>query len=420
MIAQLTTYLGEQVRGLTNGERGEGAEDIDAVRASIASTLARAGKPERGLVTTLAKEAAINDDMPYTERVALLDAMLAAGDTGTVPQERYADLLASVRLDGDQASVEAPESWYDSWFSYRGTGSVTATADLLGLLSKIDPKSPLISQLSRWLLDRRVNGTWGDTYTNGSVLHAFTEVARNAEKVRPELVASLTAGAATLTQNFGPTSLDVARSTSPLSALGTAPLSLAVKATGKGTLHWAALLRYATPAESLKARSQGFSVERSYFPYKGSNSINGVPSTTFKAGDLVTVELLVTTPDRRANVVVDDALPAGFEALDVSLVSTATGSTEGTSEGEGVVTDFPDGVMPAASAGIDHTEVRDDRVLLFATQLESGTFRYTYTARATAPGRFVAAPVQAEEMYRSQVYGRSAPTVVTVTAPAAK
>lgn len=420
MIAQLTTYLGEQVRGLTNGERGEGAEDIDSVRSSIASVLARAGKPERGLVTSLAEEAALDDAMPYTERVALLDAMLAAGDTGKVPQERYNDLLASVRLDGDHASVEAPEDWYGSWFSYRGSGSVTATADLLGLMTKIDPKSPLISQLSKWLLDQRVNGTWGDTYTNGSVLHAFTEVASNSEKVRPEIVASLTAGAATLNQTFGPASLDIAKSTSPLSALGAAPLSLSVKATGKGTLHWTAQLRYATPAEALKARSRGFSVERSYFPYKGADSINGVPSTTFKAGDLITVELLVTTPDRRANVVVDDALPAGFEALDASLVSTATGSTEGTSETDSATADFPDGIMPASAAGIDHTEVRDDRVLLFATQLESGTFRYTYTARATAPGRFVAAPVQAEEMYRSQVYGRSAPTVVTVTAPIAK
>ena len=419
MIKQLTTYLSEQVRGLTNGEREEGAGDIDTVRASVASVLARAGKPERGLVTALVKEVTDDDSMPYTERVALLDAMLAAGDTGSVPQDRYTDLLASVRLDGDEASVESPEDWYNSWFSYRGSGSVSATADLLGLVTKIDPKSPLVPQMSRWLLNHRVNGTWGDTYTNGSVLHAFTEVARTAEAVRPDISASLTAGAATLTKNFGPTSLDVAQSTAPLSALGTAPLSLGVKATGKGTLHWAAQLRYATPAESLKARSQGFSVERSYFPYRGADSILGRPTTTFKAGDLVTVELLVTSPDRRANVVVDDALPAGFEALDVSLASTATGSTEGTSDGDGSGT-FNDGVMRATSAGIDHTEVRDDRVLLFATQLEPGTFRYTYTARATAPGRFVAAPVQAEEMYRSEVYGRSAATVVTVTAPTAK
>ena len=421
MIDQLSAYLGEQVRGLTTGETNEEAADISSARGTVASALAHAGKPERSLMTTLVNEATDNDNLPYTERVALLDALLASGETGSVPQGMYADVLASVRLDGDEASVEAPEDWYGSFFSYRGSGSVVATADLLSLVMHIDPKHPLISPLSRWLLNKRINGTWGDTYTNGSVLHAFTDVATIAEKVRPEISASLTAGAATLTEKLGPTSLDVLSSQSPLSAVGSAQTPLVVTAKGQGTLHWAAELRYATPAEALKARSQGFSVERSYFPYKGAKSILGMPKTTFAAGDLVTVELLVTSADRRSNVVVDDPLPAGFEALDATLASTATGSTDGTDAGGSTTLgDFPDGIRPAEYAGIDHTETRDDRVLLFATQLEPGTFRYTYTARATAPGRFVAAPTQAQEMYRLNVYGRSGPVVVTVTPPSVR
>ena len=51
-------------------------------------------------------------------------------------------------------------------------------------------------------------------------------------------------------------------------------------------------------------------------------------------------------------------------------------------------------------------EPRDDRVLLFATILQPGTFTYTYVARATAPGTFVVPPVQAEEMYRPEIFGR--------------
>ncbi len=418
MIAQLRDHLSGQVRDLTTGDGQEGAGDITTARATVAAVLARAGRPERGLVTTLANELAADDSVPYTEQVALLDAMLAAGDTGTVPERLFRDLLASVRLDGDEASVEAPEDWYGSWFSYRGSGSVVATADLLSLLTKVDPYHPLIAPMSRWLLNKRTNGTWGDTYSNGAVLRSFTDIARFSEKVKPSIDALVKAGAVALTEKLGPTSLDVVSTQFPLRDLGAASFPLAAAAKGQGTLHWSAQLRYALPAETLKARNQGFSVERSYFPYNGVKSIFGRPATTFAAGDLVTVELIVTTPDRRSNVVVDDALPAGFEALDAKLVSTATGSTEGSGDtGSTPTVDSTDGVSTAESAGVDHTEVRDDRVLLFATQLEPGTFRYTYTARATAPGRFVAAPTHAEEMYRTSVYGRSAPTVVTVTAP---
>ena len=418
MIAQLRDHLTGQVRNLTTDDRDEEAGDILTARATVAAVLARAGRPEPGLVTTLVKELALDDTVPYTEQVALLDAMLAAGDVGPAPEGLFRDLLASVRLDGDEASVEAPEDWYGSWFSYRGSGSTIATADLLSLLTKIDANHPLIAPMSRWLLNKRTNGTWGDTYSNGSVLRSFTDVARTSEKVTPSIDALVKAGAVALNEKLSGASLDVVSGQYALSDLGPNSVPLTATAKGRGTLHWSAQLRFALPAETLKARSQGFSIERSYFPYKRSGSIAGTPSTTFVAGDLVTVELIVTTPDRRSNIVVDDALPAGFEALDASLASTATGSTDG-SDDSGAVGDFVDGIMPAEYAGIDHTEVRDDRVLLFATQLEPGTFRYTYTARATAPGRFVAAPVHAEEMYRASVFGRSAPTVVTVTSPKA-
>ena len=418
MVAELRDYLSGQVRDLTTDDRQEGAADITTARATAASVLARAGRPERGLVTTLVSELAADDSVPYTEQVALLDAMLAAGDAGPVPERLFRDLLASVRLDGDEASVEAPEDWFGSWFSYRGSGSIVATAELLSLLTKVDADHPLIAPMSRWLLNKRTNGTWGDTYTNGAVLRSFTDIARFSEKVKPSIDVLVKAGAVALTEKLGPTSLDVVSKQFPLRDLDSGSFPLSATAKGQGTLHWSAQLRYALPAETLKARNQGFSIERSYFPYRGIKSIFGKPATTFAAGDLVTVELIVTTPDRRSNVVVDDALPAGFEALDAKLASTALGSTEGSDDaGSSPSVEFADGVLPAESAGVDHTEVRDDRVLLFATRLEPGTFRYTYTARATVPGRFVAAPTHAEEMYRAGVNGRSAPTVVTVTAP---
>ncbi|MEL7363242.1 MAG: hypothetical protein AAFN13_14300, partial [Bacteroidota bacterium] len=62
----------------------------------------------------------------------------------------------------------------------------------------------------------------------------------------------------------------------------------------------------------------------------------------------------------------------------------------------------------------NHTELRDDRVLLFADYLRRGEHTYTYLARATTPGTFVHPPAQAELMYEPEVNGRTATGTVVV------
>jgi hypothetical protein len=46
--------------------------------------------------------------------------------------------------------------------------------------------------------------------------------------------------------------------------------------------------------------------------------------------------------------------------------------------------------------------------------LGEGRHQYTYTARATTPGTFIAAPTKAEEMYSPETFGRSTGVVVVV------
>ena len=57
---------------------------------------------------------------------------------------------------------------------------------------------------------------------------------------------------------------------------------------------------------------------------------------------------------------------------------------------------------------------RDDHVALFAERLHEGVHRYTYYARATAPGDFFVAPARAEESYFPEVFGRSDSSRFTV------
>ena len=110
------------------------------------------------------------------------------------------------------------------------------------------------------------------------------------------------------------------------------------------------------------------------------------------------VRIQVTAPDRRVYVAVDDPLPAGLEALDPALATTARGSLSRD--------DF--------WGPWNHQELRDDRALAFADSLPGGVYLFRYSARATTRGRFLAGPARAEEMYAPETWGRSPAEVLLV------
>jgi len=126
--------------------------------------------------------------------------------------------------------------------------------------------------------------------------------------------------------------------------------------------------------------------------------------------------------------VLDDALPAGLEAVDLSLRTAALmagpGATRSIYDNSDDAEDMEAGTGYDWGYGMweagwwspfDYRELRDDRVVYFATQLWKGSYTATYVARATTPGVFVRPPAHAEEMYNPAVFGRSDGGVFTVT-----
>jgi alpha-2-macroglobulin len=135
-------------------------------------------------------------------------------------------------------------------------------------------------------------------------------------------------------------------------------------------------------------------------------------------------------------VVLDDPLPAGLEAVDLSLRTTGVPVGPGAAQAEVEHEESEETSEAAAEdsyylwdwyygswddgwwSPFDHKEMRDDRVVYAATVLWKGTHTATYVARATTPGVFVLPPAHAEEMYNPAVQGRSEGGVFTVTAKA--
>ena len=95
-----------------------------------------------------------------------------------------------------------------------------------------------------------------------------------------------------------------------------------------------------------------------------------------------------------------DPMPAGLEALNPALAVT------------GSIPQDPEGTSTMRYwwwrwTWYEHQNLRDERAEAFASLLWDGIHTYSYVARATTPGTFVAPPAKAEEMYSPEVFGRS-------------
>jgi hypothetical protein len=161
-------------------------------------------------------------------------------------------------------------------------------------------------------------------------------------------------------------------------------------------------------------------VERWYERYE-----DGKPVTSVAEGDLVRVRLRITTPSDRNFVVLDDPLPAGLEAMDLSLLTAGgipgPGAADSTAhEADGESDDEPRWAYGSWDGGwwspFDYKELRDERVVYVATRLWKGSYTATYLARATTPGTFAKPPAHGEEMYNPAVFGESDGGTFTVTA----
>jgi hypothetical protein len=213
-------------------------------------------------------------------------------------------------------------------------------------------------------------------------------------------------------------------------ATGGERVTLQVRATDGATDRGGTpLFFYATVHEVPRQRpvtpdQQGIQVERWYEDYD-----TGKPITSAPEGSLVRVRLRITVPAERQFVALTDPLPAGLEAVDLSLRTTGQlpgpGATAPDStpaeEGEEESGYYPWGWYYGSwDAGwwtpFDHKELRDDRVVYVATVLWTGRYTATYVARATTPGVFMRPPAHAEEMYNPAVQGRSDGGVFTITA----
>ena len=281
---------------------------------------------------------------------------------------------------------------------------------VLGALLTARPNDPLIDKTVRGLMRLRAKGRWSTTQSNAWALIALSDYFKVYEAAAPDFLARLWYGEGLIAaQAFKGRSTDAIRGTVPFSKLGASKADLTIAKQGPGRLYYRVGLRYAPASTVLKPLDQGFIVSRTYEGLKNPSDVTRDADGTWhvKAGATVRVRLKVTSPDRRYYAAIIDPLPAGFEILDTSLATSAREDERDPASGNG---------KPwwAWWSPWSHTELKDDRLQLFADTLWAGDYQHGYLVRATTPGRFVAPPPRAEEMYAPETFGRGQSDVVVV------
>lgn len=317
-------------------------------------------------------------------------------------QTLFADLNSKAILSATGAHWE--EEGVDWWAMNTDTRT---TALVLAALARFDAKNALAPNVVRWLMQARTAGSgyWRSTHETAWSLIALTDWMRSTGELAANYEYSLRLGDEQLaTGVMSATNLMSATVvTVPGTQLvgdGAARVTL-LKRAGEGKLYYTAHLKAMLPVPSVRAVDRGIVVQRRYVR---ADCVAGVrcPSVRVaKVGDVLRVEITIIAPNELHYVQLEDPLPAGAEAIDAVLATSSQLD-------QGVALGRSDAGRPWwwYWGWWSRSELRDDRVALFADWLGPGAYTYSYTMRVTSAGEFNVRPTYAALQYFPEVFGR--------------
>ncbi|MBA2663284.1 MAG: hypothetical protein H0U74_13435 [Bradymonadaceae bacterium] len=312
------------------------------------------------------------------------------------------------RVEETAATAQFASDYGDSNYLMLSTSRRTDGVILEALIAA-DPGNDLIPKLVRGLMGHRKKGQWGSTQDNVFVLLALDRYFNVFEKQTPDFVSRAWLGDQFVGEHrFKGRTTERHHVEVPMAYLAksSAAQTFAIQKDGTGRMYYRLGMRYAPKSLKLEPADHGFAVLRAYEPVDDDNDVKRRDDGSWevKAGARVKVVLTMSAPARRYHVALVDSLPAGFEPLNAALATTTIPPGAGTSAASGV---SGRGYGWWWGPWYEHQNMRDERVEAFTSLLWGGVHTYTYYARATTPGEFVAPPAKAEEMYHPETFGRS-------------
>ncbi len=327
-------------------------------------------------------------------------------------------------LAGDAVVSATGTHWQEGTPDYWNMNTdVRTTAIALWAFSRLEPDHKLLPSVVRWLMAVRREGHWESTQDTAWSLLGLVGYMRASGEMQGDFGWTIYLNGAQLASGqVSKENIDESHKLQVEMAqlLAEEANRLVIERhapeagqTGEGQLYYAAQLRYYLPADHVPALDRGLMVARQY-------SLVDSPGEYVDAaqvGDVIRVKLTLVAANDLYYVVVEDPLPAGFEGIDLSLKTTSVVGEQ--PELRNVTAEEENSWYRRYGWGwwwFSQTEMRDEKIVLFAEYLPRGTYEYTYLMRAGVPGEFLVLPTTGYQMYFPEVFGRSDGARFTVEA----
>ncbi len=314
------------------------------------------------------------------------------------------------------------EDGYNWWAMTTDTRS---TAIILDAYARLDQNNELAPNIVRWLMVARKFGYWETTQETAWALISLTDWMVATGELKPNydyavFLNNQSVAEGTFTPENVQTPVQQQIAIKELIADEANRLTFS-RGPGDGVMYYTAHLRVFQPVEDLQpVEDRGIIVSRRYTLASCAEADrNKCPEVkTAKLGDVIRVDLTIIAPHDLYYIVMEDPLPAGAEAIDTGLATTSMLAQGPNLQPTPRYSPNGDVIYPYYWwwwRWYDRSELRDEKVVLFADYLYRGTYEYSYTMRATLPGEYKVIPTVANEFYFPEVFGRSDGRLLTIT-----
>jgi hypothetical protein len=370
----------------------------------ILYTLAQAGQGDSSRTTTM-----------YEQRPRLANYAKALLALTLAKLDAQDSRLPTVLADLANTAISSATGTHweetdpDTWNMNTDTRS---TALALEAFATLDGKNALNPNIVRWLMVARTADAWETSQETAWAMIALTDWLQASGELQADYAWKVQLNGTEINtgQASPPNITETAVTQVAIADLlrDSANRLLFQHSTGPGKMYYTAHLETYQAADSVRADSRGVVIGRQYTIVRDTcghkNQPDCPPATEAPAGDTIQVTLNIVAPHDLVYVVVEDPFPAGAEAVDTSLKTTSM-----TSETPQLTNS--DRNSPFGDGGwgwwyFNRSELRDEKLVLYADRLPAGSYAYTYTLHASLPGTYKVIPPTAREVYFPEVYGR--------------
>lgn len=385
---------------------------IADIQAFALYVLARYGEGDVSRCMALYRERK-NVGLGHYGKAFLAMALQILAPAETLPIDTLLDeILGKAIMDATGAHWVEAENPY--WVMNTDTRS---TSIVLSAFSRIKPTHPLLPNVVRWLMAARKEDRWASTYETAWAIMGLTDYMKATGELKASYryllhlnrqeIASGEVSPEKVRQVFEKEIPAAQLRAEGFNNLTLKRLPPQGQEKGTGRLYYSAFLRYFVPVEKVEELSRGIVIQRRYTDPSCQKEI--CPSITkAEVGQLIKVNLTIVAPRYLTHLVVEDPIPAGAEIVDTSLKTVSILYQAGEElklkeDSEPLWWWYP-----------THADKRDEKLVLFATYLNPGTYEYSYLIKAGLPGEFKVLPAVAYEMYFPHVFGRTGGMIFTI------